>query len=1054
MATDGGWGAKKKKGRAPTQRDPAKELMRGLSRALAAPYSAERTQQITAALQGLTPRQVREAGRAADLPQGHIRDLVARARAARQDVKGSPLEPVGSAFMWTLRQASRPAQGVLSATAEWSRQGERNPVDLGPLSVRLVPTDPGEILEAGVEGVKLERHDSPRTIAEEAGRIRAGQGESTQAFGGLPGTDLTKGQALPGGAVGRVAYDVGGAAAVDPLTFLTFGTGSAARQGIRAATRVLGEERAAEIARRGVNILSAEEKARLGADVVRRLRGVKPGVAVRVPQPIRAVRRGESLLAPPRTVLPLTPLARGATGVAHAAAATPPGGFLERMFVPRAGVRQAERAGRLAPGTAEHLDDLRARFVAMADASEDLRRLAWIKRTHRLDDDETRALLDALETSPAGLTPKVQAAYDDLNEWRLRLAAEKRAAGVIDSVEPELRALPPIPDEQYVPHLPAHGTARARQAEERARIMRGGPSVTRGEPGFAKRREIRKTVLEANAEGQRFETDPLLAFAKHSVEARRAIATRWFVDEVLQITDTDGVPLLKSVDEVADMSDEALHAAGLDKVTIPRVGEFVVDRALKPEITKVARLAGGDDINVFLRGLDRWMTLWKGYATVPLPFGIGFHMRNGLSNVMLNWLADINPADPAYKQAWTIQRAISKGLKEGDALRFLRGTKWEPVAQAALDRNVIGGAFFIEDIPPDLLRPFQSRVRRAVQAVNPFDPGNLAIRAGRRVGIEIEENARLAHFIAKLREFDNADDAAASVRKYLFDYGDLTAIEKDVFKRVIPFYTFTRKNTPLWIAAALRQPGKYSRLQQWRTALINEAGGQPEGAIPLYLREAGAVPIPGVTWRGDPVMLSPDIPPVAASEVVTPLLQLAGEVPGAESLGLTPHPEGPSGALRPLFSQVGGGLPGALKALYDAYVAERDSFTGRPFYPGERVEAPSYLGPLAALLPRREVEGEQVPSLGRRTQYVMEALAPLLPKVRSLAPTDPRDEDKQLRRALSILTGIQVYPLGEATERSELFRRVEILRRYLADLAARGVDVPDRPPSGRTTGGW
>lgn len=1194
----GGWGAgggSKKKSK-PAPRDPEKELFRSLARALVvrqerhddAGAVRQADDQIQAALRGLRPGAVRRAARHAELPNDAVRALVRQSRSMQPAPPGSGLHPLasagpealGSAFNRVMHEASRPVQATTSAVAEWSRQGEENPIQVGPLSLRFGVDDPGAILRSAKEGFEHKRHDSPVTIAMEAGKIRAKQGVGTESFGVVPGTDLRTGQALPGGIAGKMTYDVGGSMVLDPLTYITLGTGSAARQGLSASSRVLGAERAAQIAEGGVGVLSAEEKARLGVDIIRRLRGVKPGIAVRVPQPIRAVRRGENLLAPPRTVISAGPLVRGATRGAHAVADTKVGGLVERAFVPRAGVKQAERAGRLAPGTADDLDRMRVAFASGSDASQDLQYLAWVKRTHKLSDDETEALMRALETSPDGLSPKVRGAYDGIDEYRRALAEEKRAAGVISSTDEvqakreagvagkyapqhtraekalnrvlvklraqqervddatrrleaakaeaefvdvpavnrpagmgpshhvrddqvlvrkvgeartalareqtklrvlantaksaenralaivgrEQRALArlpgAIPDEQYVPHIEVD-TARAREAEKRAQIMGGGgASVTSGPAGFTRRREIQDTVFGANARGQSFETDPFLAFARHAPEARREIATRRFIDDALALTDSENIPLLRRAEDLPDMTDDALKEAGLVKVEIHKQGEFVVDKALAPEIRKFARLSAGDETtNAFLRGVDRWMTLWKGYATVPLPFGVGFHMRNGTSNVMLNWLADINPVDPAYVQAWRMQRAISKGMKEGDALRYLTGTQRE-VAAAALDRDVIGGAFFIEDIPPDLMRPFKSRAARIGEAVNPLDPGNLLIRGGRRVGIEIEENARLAHFIAKYREYHNFDDAASSVRKYLFDYGDLTPFEKDVMKRVIPFYTFTRKNTPLWIAAAFKQPGKYSRLAEWQHAFIDAAGGYPDGPIPQYLEDQGAVPVPGVQVGGNPVLLSPDLPPIAASEVVTPALQLAALVPGAEKLGLKKNPEGIGATVRPLFAQTGGGLPGSLKALYDAFVAERDSFTGRPFYEGERVEAPIYLDPLAPLgihnplLPKREVDGEQVPSITRRNQYLIEALMPMLPKMRSLAPTSPQDEDKQLRRGLSILTGVQAYPLGEATQRSELFRRVEILRRYLADLEAQGVEVPVAPPTRKKSTGW
>lgn len=62
------------------------------------------------------------------------------------------------------------------------------------------------------------------------------------------------------------------------------------------------------------------------------------------------------------------------------------------------------------------------------------------------------------------------------------------------------------------------------------------------------------------------------------------------------------------------------------------------------------------------------------------------------------------------------------------------------------------------------------------------------------VGSGIENHAKITLFMDQVKKGHSFDEAAKTVKQFLFDYGDLTDIERNVFKRVIPFYTFARKN--------------------------------------------------------------------------------------------------------------------------------------------------------------------------------------------------------------------------------------------------------------------
>jgi len=169
----------------------------------------------------------------------------------------------------------------------------------------------------------------------------------------------------------------------------------------------------------------------------------------------------------------------------------------------------------------------------------------------------------------------------------------------------------------------------------------------------------------------------------------------------------------------------------------------------------------------------------------------------------------------------------------------------------------------------------------------------------------------MAHFIDALKkESENIDpknlidlDKAASraatrVRKFNIDYGDLTDVEKKVFKRVVPFYTWMRKNIPLQIEAMALTPGRQAVVPKGLRALNNIMGGDEDGeypkiggldTVPKWLRDMGAVQILGEGQGRNGVFLDPSVlaPSLSAMDVLdepaAALIQ--GDVEGALSSG-------------------------------------------------------------------------------------------------------------------------------------------------------------------------
>jgi hypothetical protein len=74
------------------------------------------------------------------------------------------------------------------------------------------------------------------------------------------------------------------------------------------------------------------------------------------------------------------------------------------------------------------------------------------------------------------------------------------------------------------------------------------------------------------------------------------------------------------------------------------------------------------------------------------------------------------------------------------------------------------------------------------------------------------------------------DDAAMTVKKFLFDYTDegVTAFERKVLKRLFPFYTWTRNNVPLQLEYLLKKPRKFGAISKAHAAWQQGIGPGPD----------------------------------------------------------------------------------------------------------------------------------------------------------------------------------------------------------------------------------
>lgn len=278
------------------------------------------------------------------------------------------------------------------------------------------------------------------------------------------------------------------------------------------------------------------------------------------------------------------------------------------------------------------------------------------------------------------------------------------------------------------------------------------------------------------------------------------------------------------LEEVGDVQLDELakraNAAQIEAYILPKEVAEHLSRAYSMQFDE-------ESIKAFLKMTDKMTGWWKTMTTVVRP---GFHVRNAVSNLWQMMLAGMrNPA--------TMARAGFL-LANPDGVKGVGRYSGREVLELA-DRYGIRRTGFVGADIDDLIR----------REVEPSTLNILSVRGplarwGGKLGTTVEDHARIALFMDGLEQGMDAASSAMRVKKYLFDYRNLTRIEKGIFRRLLPFYTWTRMSIPLALETLVTKPGAVSALEKIRVA--GEKGVEDpvkREYLSEWLREGIGVPV-------------------------------------------------------------------------------------------------------------------------------------------------------------------------------------------------------------------
>lgn len=458
--------------------------------------------------------------------------------------------------------------------------------------------------------------------------------------------------------------------------------------------------------------------------------------------------------------------------------------------------------------------------------------------------------------------------------------------------------------------------------------------------------------------------------------------------------------------------EQVVMPAGYAKMGWSRMApEWIVEG-----LAEGTKFMGPDALRGVIRAYDKFTNLWKAYAMLT-P---GFHFRNTFGGFFNNWTDGIDMG--RYREYLSLakpyNRARRSGMEHADALLALK---------KAHPNDPEGVRIFTEIIESGILTGGQSREMIIHTALGgnwkPWSADNKLLQAstagitgpgGRHLpGTENVENfLRGAVAIDTMRKGGDLNAAIDRVYKLHFDYDDLSQFERGVMRRIIPFYTWTRKNMPLQIEQFLTNPKAYTRLMAIERNI--ELGVEEEEVVPSWFEDnLVTIHTPWKLGKGEnkaDVYLMPDLPYKDITRTLSPRQIMSMTNPIIKTpLELW--------AGKQFFSDI---------PFKGTYQAAPESWN--------KMGVTDALGAIGKA--KQGADGKWM--MTDRTAYVVEQFLPLMGRARRALPSEDKYKDRQMTSMMSMLFGVGARTNTTADKEGELYRRNKELEQQAKLLESLG----------------
>lgn len=533
---------------------------------------------------------------------------------------------------------------------------------------------------------------------------------------------------------------------------------------------------------------------------------------------------------------------------------------------------------------------------------------------------EHKQIMDDLGEEGRALANAHQEIYKELKAAERAVGVRTASAGSQGELFTDLQeALPRIPgEESYLPHI---ATPQVRQNPNTVDQFVTSSPLEQG--GFTKQRGLEGTIDEVNSLYSQqygynaFHTDPAIMMGVRYSRSAAKQSQAWFRNEVKRFGETSQIIKRPYVWKQRDNGTRYKHyldESNPDDAIKIELGAYdnveyytkkpegagkkgfyhLADKVMIKDLDGTARwypkdvakqikeredfiLGKAGTNNKFLKFYDDVQNGWKKWSLGIRP---AYHTRNAIGNIFNAYVIGGTKNPLMYSAAGKLQSKVLRGQELDKTGDFMGTGMSESELWFHMNDN---GVVSKQQYGIDVLQETEKEIEKLAgykqtvgDRAKQLYADNPLVEAGFKVGSTIEQNARIAVFIDKLRkarmdtslkyydpktgrkikvsETRNKDFepdiisgainyANQEVKKALFDYSDLSAFERNVMKRFVPFYTWSRKNIPAQLESLVLNPQRLEQLDIARDQ-FEYRGGRPDeqdigpfwrGRVPIFL---------------------------------------------------------------------------------------------------------------------------------------------------------------------------------------------------------------------------